>query len=173
MDTSPNSYRKLPGRGVGLAGACFLYAGLDHLLLVSRTGYAETYKRFYYRDIQAIVLSLNRVQLVWSYVWGGLLLACVLGSVLVLTAASSIDRTDVAISLAVTAVVALPLVANLLLGPTCTCCVQTAVQTDKLPSLRRLRKAQRVLQRLKPLIDSAQGALGPQPQPAPAMEVQP
>ena len=173
MDTSPSTYRKLPGRWVGLSGEHLLYAGPDHLLLVTRTIGSEQYKRFYYGDIQAIIIALNRVQLVWSYIWGWLLAATLLTSGLILTAASSVDGTDVGISLAVVAVMALPLAANLFLGRTCTCCVQTAVQNDKLPSLRRLRDAERVMQQLKLLIESAQGSRGPQPQSAPAVEAQP
>jgi hypothetical protein len=51
------------------------------------------------------------------------------------------------------------LVANLLLGPTCVCHLKTAVQTEELPSLRRLRRARKVLARLRPLIVAAQGEL--------------
>jgi hypothetical protein len=48
---------------------------------------------------------------------------------------------------------------NLLPGPTCTCHLQTAVHREELPSLRRLRRAQKVIARLQPLIARAQGAL--------------
>jgi hypothetical protein len=39
--------------------------------------------------------------------------------------------------------------------------VQTAVQNESLPSLNRVRRARRILNRLRPLIASAQGELAP------------
>src|SRR5436305_8222975 len=38
------------------AGSSSLWLGKDHLLCIDTTGYTETYKRFYFRDIQAIVI---------------------------------------------------------------------------------------------------------------------
>ena len=52
------------------------------------------------------------------------------------------------------------LVANLLLGPTCVCHIRTAVQIEKIPSLRRQKRTRRVLSQIRPLIDSVQGTLG-------------
>jgi hypothetical protein len=34
-----------------------LWLGADHLLFVNSTGYTETYKRFYFRDIQTFVVQ--------------------------------------------------------------------------------------------------------------------
>jgi hypothetical protein len=59
----------------------------------------------------------------------------------------------------ITGVFLLGLIIHLLLGPTCVCHVQTAVQTEKLPSLKRLRKARKILNQLKPLIAAVQGEL--------------
>src|SRR5262252_7141323 len=33
-----------------------LWLGKDHLLVIDSSGYTETYKRFHFRDIQALVL---------------------------------------------------------------------------------------------------------------------
>jgi hypothetical protein len=51
------------------------------------------------------------------------------------------------------------LVLNVIAGPTCVCVVHTAVHTESLPSLRRVRTANKVLGLLCPLIESAQGVL--------------
>ena len=49
-------YRRLPGGGFSFAGMRYrLWLGGDHLLCVSGPGYTEEYRRFYYRDIQAII----------------------------------------------------------------------------------------------------------------------
>ena len=50
-----------------------------------------------------------------------------------------------------------PLLLNLLLGPTCVCYLRTAVQIDRLAAIRRVRRAERALDRLRPLIEAAQG----------------
>ena len=47
-------YRKLPGRAAGFGEASRLYLSGDHLLLVTATGFSESYRRFYLRDIQSI-----------------------------------------------------------------------------------------------------------------------
>jgi len=57
---------------------------------------------------------------------------------------------------------ALPLAINNALGPTTIGYLRTAVQTEELPSLSRLRRVRRVLARLRPLITQAQGQLAPE-----------
>src|SRR5437016_13358775 len=47
-------YRRLPGKQRGWIRKSSLWEGEDHLLLVRGTRFAEDYRRFYYRDIQAI-----------------------------------------------------------------------------------------------------------------------
>ncbi len=53
------------------------------------------------------------------------------------------------------------LVANLVLGPTVTTYLRTAVQTEELPSLNTLRRARNAMDKLRPLITAAQGELAP------------
>jgi hypothetical protein len=51
------------------------------------------------------------------------------------------------------------LMVNWLRGPTCICHIMTPIQTVKLPALRRLKKTEKALARLRPLIEGSQGAL--------------
>ena len=44
-------------------------------------------------------------------------------------------------------------------GPSCRCHIRTAVQTEVMPSLNRIRRADKVLTSIKPLIDAVQGPL--------------
>jgi hypothetical protein len=46
---------------------------------------------------------------------------------------------------------------NLLLGATCKCYLRTAVQIEELPSVRRIRQAQKIVSKIRPLIAAAQG----------------
>ena len=56
-------YLRLPGRGrprglrALLTGPSTLWMGGDHLLAVDSNGWRETYRRFDYRDIQAILIT--------------------------------------------------------------------------------------------------------------------
>src|SRR5262249_26783390 len=52
---------------------------------------------------------------------------------------------------------------NRALGPTCVVQIRTAVQSGVLlPSLSRVRRTQRILERIRPLIDAVQGTLDPE-----------
>ena len=48
---------------------------------------------------------------------------------------------------------------NLALGPTSACQIRTAVQVEDLPSLNRLRRARKVLNRVRPLVVAVQGEI--------------
>jgi hypothetical protein len=152
MAKAPKEYRKLPGRGATLTHYVRLYAGADHLLQVASTGFTESYKRFYYRDVQAITLRKTYVGKAANALLGA--------TVTVLGVPALFTSTPVTIVLASLAgFFAIGLGANIALGATCICQIRTAVQQEKLASLSRLRRARRALERLKPLITAAQGEL--------------
>jgi hypothetical protein len=152
MAQTKSIYRRLGGQGATLTYYARLYLGPDHLLQAASTGYSETYKRFYFRDIQAIIIRKTNLWLFWMMAW--LLLALAFAIV----ALQTIAETAV-IFWAITGVLLLGPLINLTLGPTCVCQVRTAVQTEKLPSLKRLRKARKILDQLRPLIENLQGKL--------------
>ena len=143
-----------------------LWLGNDHLLVVVSNGYSETYKRFYFQDIQAIAIRLTRRRLIWNWVLGPLLAFCLAGwsRDLLVGSHNSVARLDLGGGLHVHR--RPPLLLNNLFGPTCACTLRTAVQTEELPSLCRLPKTRRILNRLRPLIAEAQGQLAPEEIPA-------
>ncbi len=51
---------------------------------------------------------------------------------------------------------------NVVRGPTCVVRISTLVQSEELPSLRRVRKAERVLKDLIDAIQPVQGAMTPE-----------
>jgi hypothetical protein len=135
-----------------------LWLGDDHLLLVASTGYSETYKRFFFRDIQAFTVCKTKTRLVWNWILG-ILLAL---AALIIWAASynSGDLTGAIVAASIVLVVfGIPLLLNNLFGPTCACQIRTAVQTEDLPSLSRVRKTQKVMALIRPMIIAAQGQL--------------
>jgi hypothetical protein len=138
------TYRRLPGKRRTLGGNSTLWLGDDHLLLVKSTRVAEEYRRFYFRDIQAFVIrvkksSLNRDMF---HVFLFLLLAVLF-----------LYWTKSYVTFAVGAAA---LLYKRFTGPYCVCHIQTAVQTQTLPSLYRLKTAEQVLGELAPRIEAAQ-----------------
>ncbi|MCI0746927.1 MAG: hypothetical protein L0Y58_16110, partial [Verrucomicrobia subdivision 3 bacterium] len=71
MARAPKIYRKLPGHGATLSHRVRLYLGPDHLLQVSSTGFTETYRRFYFRDMQSITIRTTIAGRVVNAIFGG------------------------------------------------------------------------------------------------------
>ena len=153
MAERPKEYRRLPGARNWLVVKVTLWLGRDHLLLVSSHRFSEDYRRFYFRDIQAILLRRTRHRQVWTWALSAVGAGVLLGMTAFGASAFSLAVTGGAWLLA--------LLANWLRGPTCACHIQTAVQTEPLPSLHHLRNADRVIRRLRPRVDAAQGPLDP------------
>ena len=160
MNAPEKNYVKLPGVGHQLGSYTRLYRGGDHLLQVSSVTFSESYKRFYFRDIQAFIVVRTNT---WF-----LIIALLLILSLLLTGIA-VGSNDSVGSIVVGGFAALLLVLGLIVGlrgPSCRCYVRTAVQTETLPSLNRVRRAEKILADLKPLLDAAQG-------PMPVAEIQP
>jgi hypothetical protein len=133
------------------------------LLSIDSTGYSETYKRFYFRDIQAVILRKTKGERTWALVFGAP------GGLFALFAFLAARGGDVVTAWVLGTVAGLCLLAlllNLAAGPTCTCQLRTAVQTEELAPLHRLRRARKVLNRLRPMMVEAQGELAPEEIPA-------
>lgn len=132
-----------------------LWLGSDHLLLVEFNGYAETYKRFYFRDIQAITVCPTSGRAIWNWVLGSIAALCLVFS----TFKSNPVEGKIALLIIAFVVCGIPLLFNNLFGSTCACQLRTAVQTESLPSLHRMRQVRKILNRIRPLIVAAQGQL--------------
>ena len=127
-----------------------LHAAADHLLLRVSSGFVETYRRFYFADIEAITVRTTVRRTIWNCVHGvGLLV-----SLLTIWLAS--PPHFVAGFFA--GLFALLLIWNTALGKTCATQLQTRVQKRELP-LRRLRKALRVIDQLSSKIETAQAEI--------------
>lgn len=155
-----HTYRRLPGRRrrVGTlwtAARHSLWLGADHLLKIENRLYTEEYRRFYYRDIQAIMIRRTMHWIVWNIIFGVLCGGSVGLSIQVREPGGQIIGASLAgLSL-------LAILVNSLWGPTYACHLRTAVQTVALPSLSRRRYVCKALDLLQPLIVQAQGACTP------------
>jgi hypothetical protein len=153
MPERSTPYRKLPGRLRGIGYGASVWMAPDHLLLVRTRMFREEYKRFYLRDIQAIVMAQRprflistrslAVAFAWLFPWIFWL---------ILPAGFGIAWWAVAAIL-----IGTWLVFSFLFS--CTCRLYTAVSNDPLPSLYRTWTARKFLDEVKPWIDEAQGTL--------------
>ena len=162
-------YTRLPGQGTRFDGVrfvagstkrCRLWLGKDHLLAVERSWFSEDYRRYYFRDIQAIIVRKTAARRNWNLVLGTI--AGLFAFFGCLAWYSSADFASSVAFWSIAVFFAIFLAANTAMGPRCVAHLKTAVQTDPLPSLRHLRNANRVLALLKPRIIKAQGALSPE-----------
>jgi hypothetical protein len=146
-------YKRLPGRGITWGGPSRVWLGDDHVLLVLTRGYSETYRRFFFHDIQGIVVRRTQIGTIWNVVWG-FIFAFFAGLFL------TVNNDTASIILAcMAAPFAVALLVNVLLGPTCAFHIRTAVQTERLPAVSRVSSANKFIARIEPLITAAQGEL--------------
>ncbi|MCF7853652.1 MAG: hypothetical protein K9N51_02550 [Candidatus Pacebacteria bacterium] len=129
-----------------------IWLASDHLLHVEWHYLSESYRRFYFRDIQAILIQRTKLGLVLTICYCLLIPLFCLG-LFILGYAPKVFFG----SLAATMIVLL--IVNLLRGPTCVCVIQTAVQAAKLSAVRRVRTAEGLRLLLFPRIEEAQGEL--------------
>lgn len=157
LKKDPN-YKQLKLGGAGLLGVSTFWLAADHLLVVEVSGYVEKYRRFYFRDIQALIVQQTSLRLWWSLGLGACI-AVLLGILMLVTLGSgSTDTVTVSVFVVFMLCFGVPLLVNILRGPTCTVLVRTAVQTQKIPNLTRRKKAERLVEILKPVITAAQEA---------------
>ena len=152
-------YIKLPGKGskrgitsLFVRNSALLYQAKDHLLCVYNSVFAEDYKRFYFKDIQAITICKTNKGIVQNIALG-------LFAILFLFTAASFQGVVMVIYAVITSIFLLFLIINWFRGPTCISNLYTAVSIEELPSLNRLKTAEKVLNKLRLSIETAQGKL--------------
>src|SRR5579871_4676974 len=114
-----------------------LWEGSDHLLLVESDGYLETYKRFYYRDIQSITAYKTKDGL------GGNVALAMLASIMGVVVLGNLSDGSWAAFMVPFVIFAALLIMNVVLGPTCKCQLRTAVQVEDIPSLGRIKNVKK------------------------------
>ena len=122
-----------------------LWMGQDHLLHIATGIFVEEYKRFYFRDIQSLMVHQSK-----SWIVINIILAVLVAGLIFLTVAFG-DLVRI-ISGILALIMVVMLVVNLIRGPGCVCYIQTAVQKQKLRSISRIKKAQQIMDSLKPII---------------------
>ena len=126
-----------------------LWLGQDHLLHIATGNIVEEYKRFYFRDIQSLIVHKSKSLIVSSIVLA--ILAAVAASL-----TFALGDTDRIVAGIIAIILVMILVVNTIRGPGCVCYIQTAVQTQKLRSISRINNAQKIMNSLRPYIQRSQ-----------------
>lgn len=132
-----------------------LYLCEDELLQVETMYFMQNYRRFAYADIQSFLVRQTPRGLIYNVILGVLVAG---GGVL----AWSMEAPEFRwVWLGIAGFFGVLLLINLVRGATCRCQLQTAVGPHPLPTLSRMRTAQKALRLLGERIAAAQGALAP------------
>ncbi|MFO7870919.1 MAG: hypothetical protein R6V03_05750 [Kiritimatiellia bacterium] len=152
-----SEYTRLPGGPGGLNIVRHtLWMGRDHFLLVTHAVASQCYKRFYFKDIQAVVVSQTGHYRLYAAILAGF--SALSGAVLLVTL---IARSPIGFFFASipTVILLAALIRNRVLGPTAKALMRTGVQTVDLPSLSRMRYASRALVTMSKAVESVQGSV--------------
>jgi hypothetical protein len=157
---SPSDYNRLPGSSNSSLGfgRNSLWLGEDHVLLLQRRGYVEDYKRFYFKDIHAVVIRKTGTFFVVNIIFGVFLLSCLLLHYLglVVWEWDAIGHSLLGIW---TLLFLIILGINALKGPTCATSLHTAVHSESITSMSRIRSSLRAMNVLRRKIEEVQGHL--------------
>ncbi len=142
-------YRRLPGRS-GLLIRHSLWMKSDHLLRVRANPFSQQYRRYYFADIQALVLT--ELHGTAAFYWYAAAVSLGVLSGLLVNNSHPIWGALSGIFAALA----------FYLGwrvPNCVCYLKTSVSTDKLPSMRHLSAARAAVPMVILEIEKAQGTL--------------
>jgi hypothetical protein len=156
-------YRKLPGKRRGFFNVSSVWAGPDHLLLVRGSRFREEYKRFYFRDVQAIAIaraprfhiSTRAALAAWFAL--PIVFALLMPALARVVSSSSIRNAWAGLGLA--ALASIGAWVYISAAQSCRCRIYTAVSADELPSVYRIWTARKFLAEVEPLIAQTQGTI--------------
>lgn len=149
-----NRYRRLrAGTGSSLVSRHSLWIGTDHVLAITNTFGTESYRRYYFSEIQAFVSHRTVSWLIGNIIIGFITLCCVVPAVVMLGSGDS--GPSIAFFI-VGGIMALILLIHLIAGPTAKLFVQTAASYDPIPGVTRWFMIRRIIRRLEPLVHEAQ-----------------
>src|SRR4051812_8257357 len=155
-------FRALKVGGYGLMGSASYWLTADHLLIVSTGSYTESYRRFYFTDMQAVICQQNRKTKAWSIGVGAFA-----GVNVILSLAFYFQTREGLVFLGFGLpflLSAILLLVNVLRGPSCAAHITSAVQTVPLPYVQRWRKAQKLVNELSARVSAVQTGSRPAPE---------
>lgn len=145
----------------GLGTYSSLWRGSDYLLVVSSTGFNESYRRFYFKDIKGFIVTESKRYFYYNV--GSAILLMLFSLPLVGKLASgmplglALGETIPMMFFVIPAF--LVLVVNLIKGPSCNVAIATGLQTPELRPVGRKRAWRKILAKIDGPIREAQANL--------------
>ena len=152
-NASGKPYRRI-ARSKNLMGSSELYLGQHHVLYAIQEFASESYKRFYYDEILAIISVRTPEYLLINTITGTICLFSAAIFLLNLDEMGTLVFTGLLFGFAL-----MVLISNLIHGPTCKTVIQTRVSREPILCLRRLRIRKKALPLLEQRILEAQPQL--------------
>jgi hypothetical protein len=157
-DTLPPKLKKLPGFAFNVLGVNRAWLAGDHLLVSSSAAAFETYRRYYFREIKALVVRPTATGIVWNILLG--LLLAGLGSAAVAMWMYARARGNFPIGTTIFGgiglVVAAILILQIIRGQTCRVYVQTRAGIEQLAAPVRVPAAYKLHEALRTHVGLAQ-----------------
>ena len=165
MAAATRQYEKLPGRTSYFAGVAKLWAHKDYLLGVTTYFGVENYRRYFFRDIEALMIRRTKARFWWNLAFGtcaGLFGVGALGFWMASRGTeANLASVWIGFAIGLGTIAGLFLIAmiwNSLRGATCVLVAQMATGSQSLPGVTRVGPARKILARVAPLILEAQSA---------------
>jgi hypothetical protein len=150
-----NGYKKIASTQMSgrlATTSASLWQAADHLLQIEKDHYTETYRRFYFADIESFTVRVTKRQWTLSFIFGSLVGICLFISLLNAGFVRGFFLSGAGLFM-------IPLVINWARGPACIVHLGTAVQREELPSVRRVKKAEKLLAALREITAQTQGVM--------------
>ncbi|MBN4074096.1 hypothetical protein JYT61_00895 [bacterium AH-315-E10] len=164
MEKPTIQYKKLPCKSTfkGLVSLSYanykLYMADDHILSLELSGYAERYKRYYFSDIEAIMIQPNYYRMIHNIIYG--IIFALIG--LVLLIAHSDSDSDAFVGLFIffspfLFILIVLIILNTFRGMGCKTSILTRTSSEQLKALDRVKKAQKIIPQISEHIVAVQG----------------
>ncbi|WP_028314913.1 hypothetical protein [Desulfatibacillum aliphaticivorans] len=145
-------FKKVPGGGKNILAPSYLWMAKDHLLCVNTTlFYDESYRRFFFKDIQAIFFQKTAAGFVWMAFYAALTLFFI-----ALAVFSGEDAANFGVMVPLL-LIAFLLARSIFSTGSCRLWIQTDSGVELIKSVTSRRRAKQLLAQLRPLIEQAQG----------------
>jgi hypothetical protein len=170
MSASSQPYERLSRSRFGLNGFGSLWLGKDHIMLVKSSFAVERYRRWFLREIQAVVVRRTSARLIWNSVLGVFAALLLAGAGGCLYASTTSNAPDDVVAMGVTAAVlglagiafVVAMAVNTSLGPACSVFVQTPHGLDRLSTPNRIQAIEKLIAQLQPQLLNLQSKPGQQ-----------
>ena len=150
------AYRKMRATRNGIGSSSRLYKADDHLLSVESNIFTEKYYRFYFPEIQAIIVRRTDRGAIWSIV---LALIALMMTTCSITAIPAGEWAPTPGYFTMALIAAGIMVVNMVKGPSCETHFQTSVTVQKVGALNRIKKTEAILPEIRSCIRAQQGSV--------------